>query len=127
MEDHTLTCVLTNIMRSLQPVRKKQHKREVCYKQTIYIGTSKYCTVIYNNYGMFFLFLLFLAKADFFASVASRPRHSPYPLLPVDQALQTVLKHTPTLPAVEVTNLIGIYYIASQPLDISHIIYTVYG
>ena len=51
--------------------------------------------------------LLFAAKADFAAGVAERPRHSPYPLLPVDQALHIVLEHTPTLPAVETDNLIG--------------------
>lgn len=52
-----------------------------------------------------------IAKSDFFASVALRPRQSPYPLLPVDQTLQTVLQHTSVLPAVEITNTIGRTYI----------------
>lgn len=48
-----------------------------------------------------------VAKADFLTGVALRPRHSPYPLLPVDQALQVVLQHTPVLSTVEITNPIG--------------------
>lgn len=52
-----------------------------------------------------------VAKSDFLASVALRPRQSPYPLLPVDQALQIVLQHTSVLPAVEITNTIGRTYI----------------
>lgn len=52
-----------------------------------------------------------VAKSDFFGSVALRPRHSPYPLLPVEQALQIVLQHTSVLPAVDITNTIGRTYI----------------
>ena len=52
--------------------------------------------------------VLFSAKEDFLAGdVASRPRKSPHSLIPVDQALQTVLQHTPLLPAMQTTNLIG--------------------
>jgi gephyrin len=44
-------------------------------------------------------------KEDFFTGVASRPRHSPYPLVPVEQALQTVLQHTPQLPHTHLDSL----------------------
>lgn len=48
-----------------------------------------------------------VAKSDFFGIVALRPRQSPYPLLPVDEALRIVLQHTSVLPAVDITNTIG--------------------
>ena len=48
------------------------------------------------------------AKEDFYGGVAARPRHSPYPLVPVSQALETVLQHTPLLPTLYLHSLTGI-------------------
>jgi gephyrin len=44
-------------------------------------------------------------KADFYGSVASRPRTSPYPLVPVTQALETVLQQAPLLPPTFLSSL----------------------
>ena len=51
----------------------------------------------------------FPAKADFYGSVASRPRTSPYPLVPVTQALETVLQQAPLLPPTSLSSLTGTY------------------
>ncbi|KAL5463261.1 hypothetical protein EMCRGX_G032144 [Ephydatia muelleri] len=44
-------------------------------------------------------------KEDFH-NVASRPRHSPYPMLPVEEALDIIMEHTPTLPEEECHTLL---------------------
>ena len=47
-----------------------------------------------------------LARANF-EQVALRPRHSPFPMLPVEEAMETVLRHTPSMPTIEVSSLQG--------------------
>ena len=48
-----------------------------------------------------------LARADF-EQVALRPRHSPFPMLPVEEAMETVLRHTPSMAIIEVSSLQGV-------------------
>ncbi len=49
----------------------------------------------------------FAAREDFFP-VAQRPRHSPYPLLPVNEAIKIILEETPWSPATIEKDLAGI-------------------
>ena len=118
MEVYTLMCVLMDTTRTIRLVPLKHRRREVGIYNYNYSDAAIIIIPIDDSRRRVqfpvHLFsppppLLFAAKADFAAGVAERPRHSPYPLLPVDQALHIVLEHTPTLPAVATDNLIGNY------------------
>ena len=47
------------------------------------------------------------ARANF-EQVALRPRHSPFPMLPVEEAMETVLRHAPSMSIIELSSLQGV-------------------
>ena len=55
------------------------------------------------------LLLLLLARANFLP-VSQRPRHSPYPMLKVDEALDLILSNTHRKPAKEATVDASMYH-----------------
>ena len=61
----------------------------------------------FSAYLIHYNMLVSPARANF-EPVALRPRHSPFPMLPVEEAMETVFRHAPSMSIIELSSLQGV-------------------